>query len=151
MKYEIKQANINDFESIVALLDKANLPTQDLSIDTVNSFLICRDSTQIIGCIGLEIYNKSGLVRSLATNEASRNLGIGAQLVHEMEAYAYQNDLSDVYLLTTTAQGFFEHRKYDVIERCAVPASISTTQQFSAICPDSATCMRKKLVQHVEC
>ncbi len=151
MKYEIKRASKGDFESIVQLLDSANLPTQDLLIDPVSHFLICRDGTQIIGCIGLEIYEKHGLVRSLVIDETSRNLGVGAQLVYEVEAYANQNGLSNVYLLTTSAQRFFQLRKYEVIERGAVPMSISATQQFSAICPDSATCMHKKLGQDVKC
>lgn len=50
-----------------------------------------------------------------------------------------------LYLLTTTAAGFFADRGYERVDRSVVPAPVRGTTQFSTLCPESATVMRKGL------
>ena len=55
---QIEQAD-NYRESIIALLKTENLPVTDLP-DTLETFAIIKQSDEVIGVVGLEIYGKYG-------------------------------------------------------------------------------------------
>jgi len=48
-----------------------------------------------------------------------------------------------MYLLTTTAEAFFELLGFRRIERHAAPPEIQRSAEFSSLCPSSATVMAK--------
>ena len=48
-------------------------------------------------------------------------------------------------LLTETADDFFSALGYRVVARESVPEAIRRSAEFRALCPASATCMRKAL------
>jgi N-acetylglutamate synthase-like GNAT family acetyltransferase len=50
-----------------------------------------------------------------------------------------------MYLLTTTAAGFFERRGYVAAARESAPAEIRATREFADICPASSAFMVKHL------
>ena len=62
-----------------------------------------------------------------------------------LESSARQSGVSDLYLLTLTAQEFFAKRGYHVIARKDVPATIQASAEFMSLCPASAACMWKRL------
>jgi hypothetical protein len=49
------------------------------------------------------------------------------------------------YLLTTSATEFFADRGYVAVGRCDAPDAIRGTTEFEALCPTTATCLRKSL------
>ena len=53
--------------------------------------------------------------------------------------------VAEIYLLTNTAERFFERVGYQRMPRDSAPAAIRTTQEFAALCPASAALMRKRL------
>ena len=53
--------------------------------------------------------------------------------------------ISALYLLTTTAAGFFPKFGFERIDRCDVPRSVQMSVEFTSACPSSATVMRKYL------
>lgn len=60
------------------------------------------------GVVGLEVYGKVALLRSLAVSATSRGNGYGKDLVARAERYAQSLGVTEIYLLTTTAATFFE-------------------------------------------
>lgn len=64
-----------------------------------------------------------------------------------MIEYARELGISSLYLLTTTAQGYFSNLGFAVIPREKAPEAIQRTRQFSGICPSSATFMHRPLEQ----
>jgi amino-acid N-acetyltransferase len=62
-----------------------------------------------------------------------------------IEARGRAADVEALFLLTTTAADFFGTRGYELIDREAVPEAVAETAEFSELCPDAATCMRKRL------
>lgn len=66
-------------------------------------------------------------------------------LVAKAEGHAKAHGVEEVYLLTTTAEGFFARLGYERVEREGAPESIRGTKEFSSICPSSAVLMRKLL------
>ena len=50
-----------------------------------------------------------------------------------------------IYLLTTTAEGFFHRRGYSMAERHAAPPAIQSTREFAGICPANSAFMTKTI------
>jgi amino-acid N-acetyltransferase len=98
-----------------------------------------------VGLVGLELHGCDALLRSLVVDPTSRTEGIGSQLVEHAENYARARGVESIYLLTTTAERFFANRGYWRTERRNAPESISTTREFSSICPASSAFMLKRL------
>ena len=130
-------------EAVIALLEAANLPTEDISAEMLEGFFGCGDSNAPSGVIGLEIYGDCGLLRSLVVKPSCRSAGCGKALVAALESYAAHNGIASVYLLTETAEAFFSRLGYRVIDRADVPEAIKATREFSSLCPDTATVMWK--------
>jgi amino-acid N-acetyltransferase len=51
----------------------------------------------------------------------------------------------DVFLLTFTAEGYFQRFGFQSLDRADVPASVRTSVQFTYACPSTASVMRKRL------
>ena len=75
-----------------------------------------------------------------------RGGGRAGRLVDALEARAHAAGIRTLYLLTTTAEGFFARRGYACAERTSVPDAILATEEFRGICPSTAACMAKPLV-----
>jgi amino-acid N-acetyltransferase len=95
--------------------------------------------------VGLEIYGDVALLRSLVVSAAARTQGLGSALVLHAEEYAASHQVRSLYLLTTTAAGYFEHRGYRRSDRSEAPPSIQSTREFSSLCPSSSAFMIKRL------
>jgi amino-acid N-acetyltransferase len=130
---------------VEALLVEAGLPVSDLSAVPDLGLLGIREHGRFTGVIGLEVHGHHGLLRSLAVSPACRNAGLGRALVSSAESWAAGRGVDTLYLLTTTAAGFFERLGYETLPRTEAPESIRSTHQFSQLCPTSSTFMRKAL------
>lgn len=142
----IEIARAGDLAAIAALLEAANLPAGDMTVAHLAHFLVLRQADgDLCGVIGLEPFGRAGLLRSLAVREGLRGDGLGRALTMRLEAHARNLGIETLYLLTTTAGGFFPSLGYRRIPRDAVPSSVAASTQFSGLCPDSATCLVKTL------
>lgn len=139
---EIEQAGLQR-AAIIELLTAENLPTVDLP-EVLENFLIAKENSVLIGVAGLEIYGNYGLLRSLAVSRNYRNKGIAGKLLQQIEIMAAEKSITEIYLLTETASGYFEQKEYQKIDRAAVPAEIMKSSEFSHVCPVSAIVMKKK-------
>ncbi len=119
--------------------------TSDLESRHFDNFLGCGTPEGPRGVVGLEILGSVALLRSLAVAEETRGLGCGKALVAEAENYAKDKGARELYLLTTTAESFFARLGYSRVERKTAPDQIKHMNEFSALCPDRAAFMVKKL------
>ena len=62
-----------------------------------------------------------------------------------MEEYAKSLKVSTLYLLTITAEAFFQKQGYRQTARNSAPLEIQLTTEFQSLCPASAVCMAKLL------
>ena len=137
-------AHAEDLDSIVGLLSDCGLPHEDIPLH-VSDMILVKKGDQLIGTVGLEAYNGDGLLRSLAVSASYRNRGLAQALLTEVVAYARSKDVHQLFLLTTTATGFFSKRGFTVVERNTVPDNIAATKEFRSLCPSTASCMRREL------
>ena len=135
----------HDEVALATLLQMADLSTEDITPETLEHFLVAHVEKHLVGCAGLEVMEEAGLLRSVAVDEAHRGTGLGKELVAAMEEHAKDAGVRELYLLTTTAEGFFAGLGYRKIERSEAPAGIAGTEQFSSLCPSSSSFMVKSL------
>jgi N-acetylglutamate synthase-like GNAT family acetyltransferase len=131
--------------AVAALLDAADLPSADLTDAHMEHFFFCGPAAAPIALVGVELCGRSALLRSLVVLPEHRSAGLGAALVEHAEAYARSQGVGAVYLLTTTAQPFFQRRGYAAADRASAPVEIAATREFAAICPASSAFMMKRL------
>jgi amino-acid N-acetyltransferase len=148
--FSIRTPRSDDFPALKAHLAASGLPSEDLSEQHLEHFIVLAQSGRIAGSVGIEKLGTDALLRSLAVDTMMRGEGFGKRLLQEIESYALHNDVRDLYLLTTSADNFFEHHGYDRVDRSTVPDAIRNTTQFALLCPTSAICLHKSLTHHQE-
>jgi len=142
----IEKSIKSDLEKIKKLLFENDLPIDDIEESVVQLFVVKIDN-DIIGIIGLEQYEKIGLLRSLAVQDRYNNLKIGINLVEYLLKYCKNIAICELYLLTTTSEKYFEKFDFYKLDRKNTPTIIRKTKEFSDICPMTAVIMKKKLIK----
>lgn len=128
-------------QKVIGLLQENGLPVSDLNEDKWLFALL--QNGEVIGTGGLEVFADCALVRSVSLKRHLQTKGLGKFINQELEQIAKEQRIRCLYLLTTTAKGFFSKQGYDVIDREDAPAAIKNTSEFSFICSSSSTLMRK--------
>lgn len=144
-KSQIPIASKPSRSAVAALLDASDLPSADLSDAHMEHFFFCGPAVAPTALVGVELCGSSALLRSLVVRPEHRSIGLGAALVDHAEAYARARGVRAIYLLTTTAEEFFQSRGYVTAARAGAPPEIAATREFAAICPASSAFMSKRL------
>lgn len=144
MDVSIEPAKPESMAAIRSLLAANHLPTADIADDAVRLFEFRQDN-ELIGTVGVEQHSHTGLLRSLAVKDDHRSKGIGEHLVAHVLRYCLSQQITELYLLTTTAERYFERLGFQQIGRDTVSEEIKQTREFRDICPNSAVVMHKAL------
>jgi len=144
MALSIDTIDPDELDPVADLLAAHDLPHQDIQ-DSPAVFYQARRAGQRVAIGGLETCPPDALLRSLLVLDEQQGQGIGSAVCKSLENRARRQGIETVYLLTTTASGFFADRGYERIDRQDAPEPIQATTEFSQLCPDSAVCMAKEL------
>jgi len=139
MSISVSKASRADLDELLALLAVVNLPTEGV-VDYIDHFWVARDiDSRLVGCAGLEMYGRLGLLRSVAVSPDSQHAGLGSKLTSAILDEATEAGVEEVVLLTTTARDFFARRfgfieadRADYNERLAVSREWSLPRCSSA-------------------
>jgi amino-acid N-acetyltransferase len=96
-----------------------------------------------VGVAGLERFGSVALLRSVAVDSQHQGRQIAANLVEQLLEKAKSAKMHELYLITTTADRYFERYKFKPVDRQQVPTAIQQTQQFTELCPASAIVMKR--------
>lgn len=144
MTLQIENATPEEKELMVSLLKETDLLTEDLP-EGLDNFLLAKEGGALVGVAGLEVFESVGLLRSVAVSPAHQGQGIAGRMVEQLLAVADEQNLHAVYLITTTADHYFNRYGFITVERQHVPEAIQQTRQFSGLCPLSAVVMKRNL------
>ena len=136
----VNRATSKDLPDILHLLRECELPVQGVD-EHQGNLMVVNEEGKILGCIGLEKYQNTGLLRSLAVMEGERGRGHGRLLVLEILNLARKKNLKKVYLLTIDGTEYFRRFHFQVIDRNQVDSEIKRTLEFNSQCCCSAICM----------
>ena len=148
MALYIENARPEDKAAVVSLLQQGNLLIDDLPTD-LPDFVIAKEQDTYVGVAGLERFGSIALMRSVAVDPNYQGKQVAAKLVGQLLATAKSAGLEELYLITTTADHYFERHGFSAVPRQDVPVAIQQTQQFSDLCPSTAIVM-KRLVNQQE-
>jgi len=126
---------------VQSLLQSARLPVSDLG-QRGQFIYVFQTNEQVKGTGGFEVHGKHALIRSVSVVPENRGKGLGREIIGALKLLAAPHNVSDFYLLTTGAAGFFEKLGFIRIERSEAPEPIRRSSEFSAVCPSSAVLMR---------
>ena len=143
MTVTLRDAAPADHAGVAALLTASRLPLAGVP-DDLTGFVVADDG-RIVGAAAVEIRGASGLLRSVAVDPAHQGRGLGAALVERALDRARVAGVRDVFLLTTTAEGYFPRHGFAVASRDSVPAALTESDEFRGACPESAVLMHRRL------
>ncbi|MFW9769208.1 MAG: arsenic resistance N-acetyltransferase ArsN2 [Candidatus Thorarchaeota archaeon] len=146
--FKIERAKESDHAAVVVLLQDVDLPPDEIELHMEN-FLIIRHPEAVagpeslIGSVGLEIYEDSALLRSLAVHPDFQGKGLGSRLVDSIIDFAKGKDIHRLFLLTDTAEKFFEKRGWVVVTRDKIPEDMKQSVEFTTLCTSSPSMMKE--------
>jgi amino-acid N-acetyltransferase len=135
----MRTATNTDLPAIQALLERSQLPRQ--GVEECALMLLEERDGVLLGCIGLEIHDGHGLLRSATIVKEAQGQGLGSSLVRAILGEAVRLELFSVSLLTETAKDYFPKFGFKVVEHSSLPKSLQASAEFRGACPDSATAM----------
>ncbi|MEI7771315.1 MAG: arsenic resistance N-acetyltransferase ArsN2 [Chloroflexales bacterium] len=137
MATTITPADPADLPAILDLLTQHGLPHAGLA-QHMDAALVARDGAAIIGSAALERYGDAALLRSVAVAPARRGHGLGQRLTAAALDLAHRLGVRQLYLLTTTAEGYFPRFGFRPITRAEVAPAVQASAEFTGACPASA-------------
>jgi amino-acid N-acetyltransferase len=149
MRFEIEKARAEDADDVLRLVE-ANRLTTDGLLDHLASILVARLEYRIVGTAALEVHADGALLRSVAVSDDVRGCGLGTSLIQSALRMADDLGACDVYLLTFTAEQYFQRFGFRSLDRDEVPPSVRESVQFTRACPSNAVVMRKQLEKQRE-
>ena len=146
MNIVIRPCRAEDMASVLELLARAELPRAGVGDETQN-FWVAHVEGRTVGTVGLEIYDGVGLLRSLAVESDFQTKGVGRRLVDRALQAARDRAVTEVCLLTTTADGYFQRFGFEKVSRRDLDPRLGASEELKGACPESAICMRLFLVE----
>jgi amino-acid N-acetyltransferase len=146
MTPSIRPARAGDWPSIRALLEARELPI-DGAEGHLGQFLVATDGATgpLVGVAGLERYGDAGLVRSVAVVDDVASRGLGTALVRALMRRAREQDIRELYLLTTTAAGWFPRFGFSTVSWGELPTVLTQSAELRGACPATAVAMQLRL------
>jgi amino-acid N-acetyltransferase len=134
-----------DDPDLIGSLAAAGLPVVDLAGPGKRFYGFRDDAGRLIAAGGIEVMDTAAVLRSCVVDHGRRAKGMGTALVKAVLREAAEAGVTDVYLLTETAETYFSRLGFAVVDRADVPETVARSSQFAGVCPDSATAMAMKL------
>jgi len=140
----VERATIRDLPALEALVSAAELPL-DGARAAFRHGVVARVDGRVAGGAAIEPYGPVGLLRSVVVAADRRGEGLGRAVVAAAERLAAELGMTELYLLTETAEGWFSRLGYERIERAEIPAAVQDSVEFTTACATTAAVMVRRL------
>jgi amino-acid N-acetyltransferase len=137
-----RRGTADDIPQLSALILSANLPPLFME-EFIEGFAVAEQDGKIIACGALEVYDRCGVIRSIAVDKDARGLGLGRTITDLLVEEARRFPCDEVYLMTVDAWEFWKHVGFvDVAPgEWAPPAQKFWQYQFVTAEPERAATM----------
>lgn len=142
-EFTVTLAGQADFAQIHELLQQNGLPTA--GVDPVTGKYYVAKSTELIGVVGTECYGASAMLRSLAVKPQCKKSGVAKALISKALDILKSDAITDVYVITNTAEKYLNRFGFVKVDRSEVPATVLNTSALGDACPASSTHMHLRI------
>lgn len=125
----IANGRASDLDEVLALLAASGLGADGVA-EHITDCLVAREDGRLVAVAALEDYRVAGLLRSVAVAADRRDWGLGRYLTHALIERSRRCGHAALYLLTDTAQAYFERFGFRPIERSTVQPAVLASVQF---------------------
>ena len=129
-----RSADSSDILHLTTFLAANSLPTVGLEDWYMNFLVALDDKGAWVGVVGYEVYNQSALLRSVAVEKALRGQGHGRALVERALEEVRKRSIHTVYLLTDTAETYFERLGFEPVGRDQIEPTVRNSKEFTDCC-----------------
>lgn len=126
---KISNAHPEDLPEILALLAQAGLGDAGVA-DHIHEFLLGRAGGRLVAVTGLEDLGSTGILRSVAVAPDRRGQGHAAAAISTIIERSRARGHEALYLLTRTAEAYFERFGFRAVDRGQVRPSALRSPQF---------------------
>ena len=133
-----------DWPEIEALLRASCLSSEERH-DHITQYMIARDKSGLLGCAGIERYETTCVLRSLAVAQRARSAGLGELLISAIVADVRQQGIETIVLQTKTASGYFARLGFAPISLSDIPSSVRPSHEFDRSANEIGTLMQTSL------
>lgn len=144
LSFDIRTARAAERAELEGLLRAAELPLAGVVEGFPECYVFAQSKERVFGAAALETYGTAGLLRSVVVHHSVRGQGLGRALVEERLGRARELGLERVFLLTTSAEAYFEALGFVRVARAEVPAIMQVSAEFAGACPASAACLGRR-------
>ncbi len=141
---QFRAAVEDDLSEVAALLAQAELPPLE-STQSLSNVIVALDDSQVVGSAALEVYGRSGLLRSMVIAEERRSGGLGRELFRSLLSRVYELGLKELFLPPTDADGFFQKLGFKLVPRERAPGQIRDSRELREVWPETETLLRLTL------
>ena len=139
----VKLAEQADFREIHELLSQNGLPTA--GVDPATGKYYVAENSELMGIVGAEYYGSAAMLRSLAVKPQFKKSGVAKALIANALAILKMNAVTNVYVITNTAEKYLNRFGFRKIDRSEVPVTVLNTSALGDACPASSTYMHLSL------
>jgi UDP-N-acetylmuramate: L-alanyl-gamma-D-glutamyl-meso-diaminopimelate ligase len=142
----VTPARPGDMQDVRDIAAEMKLVDAGLGDTNAANFLVLRNETGFVGCVGLEVYGEDAILRSLAITKTARGVGYGWLLADTAIQVARHRGVRRIYLLTETASDFFAAKHgFRVVDLSTVGSAVSESNTFRSQRGLDAVAMRLDL------
>lgn len=143
----MRLVELTDMGELAAALRASGLPTEDVGRADQIFWRVSDNAGRGLGFAGLEGEGSDRLLRSVVIDPSARGRGHGRALVDAIIREAAIRGVANLWLLTLDAAPFFAKAGFAPVARDLAPSGVASTAEFKSLCPASAVCMRRRLVE----
>jgi N-acetylglutamate synthase-like GNAT family acetyltransferase len=125
----LRTAQARDLTAIRSLLAGSRVAQPHLDAAELKNFIVAEDTARVLGAVGVEVHEASGLLQALVVAPAHRGNGLGRSLVAALESHARNRGLQRLFLVAATHTGFFLRRGYQALPAEETPPQFQTQLQ----------------------
>ena len=131
----VQSCSPSDEPKVRKLLSLVKLPTVGVPDDLAELWTLKDPQGEVMGCVALEIYRDTALLRSLAVHPERRGEGLGWMLAEMALLRVRQRGLLRVCLLTEHATDFFAEKfGFRPVPRETLPPEVQGSSEYQRFC-----------------
>lgn len=143
-EWTIRSALPSDRDALARLLEECRLPSAG-AWDPQTRVWVAEVEGAVVGAAGLEGYDAVALLRSVATRPEWRGRGVAGALCREVLSTASREGVKSVFLLTETAESFFQRLGFECVPRGLADTRLLASAEFQGNTCSSATLMKREM------